>query len=64
MHAIGIWLNYSTQAGIIERKLELKGHKTYTGGRKEGRKYLSGGNMLAKTQRQEMFSMSSGYRID
>lgn len=37
--AIGIWLTNSVPAGIIERKLELKGHKIYTCGEKAGRKY-------------------------
>lgn len=57
MHAIGIWLKNSEEAGIIERKLELKGHKTYTGGQKAGRKYLSRGSIVSKdTKARNVFN--------
>lgn len=40
MDAIGIWLKKDVWPGINGGRLELKGHKTYTGGEKAGRKYL------------------------
>lgn len=43
MDATGIWLKKGVWAGIIGGELELKGHKTDTGGEKARKKYLKQG---------------------